>query len=51
MVLFGGGFQRKSGRDMMKIGVIGAAGCIGSSIAFNITTKGLADEIVLADIR
>ena len=35
----------------MKISVIGAAGCIGSSIAFNITTKGLADEIVLADIR
>ncbi len=35
----------------MKISIIGAAGCIGSSIAFNITTKGLADEIVLADIR
>ena len=35
----------------MKISVIGAAGCIGSSIAINIATKGLADEIVLADIR
>jgi len=35
----------------MKISIIGAAGCIGSSIAFNIATKGLADEIVLADIR
>ena len=35
----------------MKIGIIGAAGCIGSSIAFNIATKGLANEIVLADIR
>jgi len=35
----------------MKISIIGAAGCIGSSIAFNIATKGLADEMVLADIR
>ena len=35
----------------MKISIIGAAGCIGSSIAFNIAAKGLADEIVLADIR
>ncbi|MFC1933071.1 malate dehydrogenase [Chloroflexota bacterium] len=35
----------------MKISIIGATGCIGSSIAFNIATKGLADEIVLADTR
>ncbi|MFC1901329.1 malate dehydrogenase [Chloroflexota bacterium] len=35
----------------MKISIIGAAGCIGSSIAFNITNGGMADEIVLADIR
>jgi len=31
--------------------VIGAAGCIGSSIAFNIASQELADEMVLADIR
>jgi malate dehydrogenase len=37
--------------NKMKISVIGAAGCIGSSIAYNIATKGLADEMVLADIR
>ena len=35
----------------MKISVIGAAGCIGSSIAFNIANQELADEMVLADIR
>ena len=35
----------------MKIGIIGAAGGVGSSAAFNIATQGLADEIVLADIR
>jgi malate/lactate dehydrogenase len=31
----------------MKISIIGAAGCIGSSTAFNIATQGLADELVL----
>ena len=35
----------------MKISIIGAAGCAGSSAAFNIATQGLADEMVLADIR
>lgn len=35
----------------MKVSVIGAAGCVGSSIAFNITRQGLADEIMVADIR
>ncbi len=35
----------------MKISVIGAAGCVGSSIAFNIARQGLADEIMVADIR
>ncbi len=35
----------------MKIGIIGAAGCVGSSIAFNIVTQKLADSIVIADIR
>jgi malate dehydrogenase len=35
----------------MKISVIGAAGCIGSSIAFCIADRGLADELVMADIR
>jgi malate dehydrogenase len=35
----------------MKISVIGAAGCVGSSIAFNIIRRGLADELMVADIR
>jgi malate dehydrogenase len=35
----------------MKISVIGAAGCVGSSIAFNIVRQGLADELMVADIR
>jgi malate dehydrogenase len=35
----------------MKISIIGAAGCVGSSIAFNIVRQGLADEIMVADIR
>jgi len=35
----------------VKISVIGAAGCIGSSIAFNIIARKLADEMVVADIR
>ena len=35
----------------MKISVIGAAGCIGSSIAFNIIVRKLADEMIVADIR
>lgn len=36
---------------MMKVSVIGAAGCVGSSIVFNIARQGLADEIMVADIR
>jgi malate dehydrogenase len=35
----------------MKISVIGAAGCVGSSIAFNIVLQKLADELMVADIR
>ncbi len=35
----------------MKISIIGAAGCVGSSIAFNIIRQRLADEIMVADIR
>jgi malate/lactate dehydrogenase len=35
----------------MKVSVIGAAGCVGSSIAFNIARQGLADEIMVADVR
>lgn len=35
----------------MKISIIGAAGCVGSSIAFNIVRQSLADEIMVADIR
>lgn len=35
----------------MKISIIGAAGCVGSSIAFNIASQGLADELMVADIR
>ncbi len=35
----------------MKISIIGAAGCVGSSIAFNIARQGLADEMMVADIR
>ncbi|HJX12570.1 MAG TPA: hypothetical protein VJ377_03480, partial [Dehalococcoidales bacterium] len=35
----------------MKISIIGAAGCVGSSIACNIVTGQLADEIMVADIR
>lgn len=35
----------------MKVSVIGAAGCVGSSIAFNIARQGLADEMMVADIR
>jgi malate dehydrogenase len=31
----------------MKITIIGAAGCVGSSTAFNIAIQGLADEIVM----
>lgn len=34
----------------MKISIIGAAGCIGSSTAFNIALQGLADEVVMIDI-
>jgi malate dehydrogenase len=36
---------------MMKVSVVGAAGCVGSSIAFNIARQGLADEMMVADIR
>jgi malate dehydrogenase len=35
----------------MKISIIGAAGCVGSSIAFNIIRQKLADELMVADIR
>lgn len=35
----------------MKVSIIGAAGGLGSSTAFNIATQGLADEMVLLDIR
>ena len=35
----------------MKISIIGAAGCIGSSTAFYIANRSLADELVMADIR
>ncbi len=35
----------------MKVSIIGAAGCIGSSAAFSIATRGLADEMVLIDIN
>ena len=35
----------------MKISIIGAAGCVGSSIAFNIVRQALADELMVADIR
>lgn len=35
----------------MKISIIGAAGCVGSSIAFNIVQQKLTDELVVADIR
>ena len=35
----------------MKISIIGAAGCIGSSIAYHIAVQKLADEMVLSDIR
>jgi malate dehydrogenase len=35
----------------MKISIIGAAGCVGSSIAFNIVHQKLADELMVADIR
>jgi malate/lactate dehydrogenase len=34
----------------MKISVIGAAGCVGSSIAFNIARQGLADELMVGRI-
>jgi malate dehydrogenase len=34
-----------------KVSVIGAAGCVGSSIAFNIARQGLTDELMVADIR
>lgn len=35
----------------MKVSIIGAAGCIGSSAAFSIATQGQADEMVLIDIN
>lgn len=34
-----------------KVTVLGAAGCIGMSAAFEIATAGLADDVVLLDIR
>ncbi len=35
----------------MKVSVLGAAGCIGMSAAFEIATSRLADELVLLDVR
>ena len=35
----------------MKVSIIGAVSCIGSSDAFSIATQGLADEMVLLDIN
>jgi malate dehydrogenase len=35
----------------MKISIIGAAGILGSAAAFEIATRGLADELVLVDIN
>ncbi|MFC1907520.1 malate dehydrogenase [Chloroflexota bacterium] len=35
----------------MKISIIGGAGCVGSSAALSIAIQGLADELVVADIR
>ncbi|MFC1969102.1 malate dehydrogenase [Chloroflexota bacterium] len=35
----------------MKISIIGGAGCVGSSAALSIAIQGLADELVMADIR
>ena len=35
----------------MKIGIIGGAGNVGSSAAFNLALQGLADDLVLVDIR
>ena len=33
----------------MKISIVGGAGCLGSSAAFNIVNQGLADELVVID--
>jgi malate/lactate dehydrogenase len=35
----------------MKVGIIGGAGTLGSSIAFYLATKNLVDEIVLIDVK
>jgi len=35
----------------MKVSILGAAGCIGMSAAFEIATSRLADEMVLLDVR
>jgi len=35
----------------MKVSIIGAAGCVGSSVAFSIATQGLANEMVVTDIK
>ncbi|MCG3189910.1 MAG: malate dehydrogenase [Burkholderiaceae bacterium] len=35
----------------MKISILGAAGCVGMSAAFEIATSRLADEVVLLDVR
>lgn len=45
------GRETVTGVISMKISIIGAAGCVGSSAAFNIATQGLASDMVLADIR
>ncbi len=35
----------------MKVTIIGAAGCVGMSAAFHIAASGLADEVLLMDVR
>ena len=35
----------------MKVGVIGGAGTLGSSIGFYLATKNIGEEIVLIDVR
>ncbi len=35
----------------MKVTIIGAAGCVGMSVAFHIAASGLADEVLLMDVR
>lgn len=39
------------GVTVMKLGIIGGAGLLGSTMAFCIARKNLVDEIVLMDIK